>query len=485
MTRSATAILTLLAFVAVLLTIAAWAARRTHSAADFAVSNRRQGVWLTALSYSANAVNAWMLLFFGAAAFAWGWSAAWIWGGVMFGCIVNLWFVAPRLRSASAGGQGGMTLIQVLSADAGDRMQPLVVRSAVFILTLALLLQVGALLRSAAAVLIADFGFELDVIVMTAVVLITICVFAGGLRAASACDAVQTVVVLAVVLFLPLPALIAIGGWQELFGAIAALGPQATDWFGGKNGVVAVAFASGVGGIGLVLCGQPHVLNRFMAARDEATLRKARWLALAWVATLLGAALMCGWCASVLYSGLERPQLALFALAERLLPPSLAAFIVIALLVAIISNVGSQLLVLSTSLAVDLRRATAPLSLPLMRTGLVVAAILACCVAFYTPSGVLDQAIFAFHALGASFGPLLLVRLSNKRIRPGSTLGAMWAGFVLSFLFHLLPDAPGDFLERVLPFIAALGIALTGGERRRNPDRADRGQETVHDRVPI
>jgi sodium/proline symporter len=64
-------------------------------------------------------------------------------------------------------------------------------------------------------------------------------------------------------------------------------------------------------------------------------------------------------------------------------------------------------------------------------------------------------------------------------------LGAIWSGFALTTLFHLLPDAPGDFMERVLPFIAALGIALSGGERRRNPDRADRSQETVHDRVPI
>ena len=61
----------------------------------------------------------------------------------------------------------------------------------------------------------------------------------------------------------------------------------------------------------------------------------------------------------------------------------------------------------------------------------------------------------------------------------------MWAGAILSWLFHLLPDSPGDFLERILPFVAALGIALTGGERRNNPDRADRAQETVHDRVPI
>ncbi len=64
-------------------------------------------------------------------------------------------------------------------------------------------------------------------------------------------------------------------------------------------------------------------------------------------------------------------------------------------------------------------------------------------------------------------------------------LAAMWSGFILSLMFHLLPDAPGDFLERVMPFVASLGIALTGGERRRNPDRADRSQETVHDRVPI
>jgi sodium/proline symporter len=484
MTRSATATLILLAFLAVVLTITVWAARRTHNAADFLLANRRLGVWLVALSYSANAVNAWMLILMSATAFAWGLSAVWVWGAVLFGCLVNLWFVAPRLRAIS-GGQGGTTLIQILSADAGDRMQPLIVRSAVFILVIALLLQIGAILRSGGSMLAEDFGFDLDTVVITTLVVTLVCVFAGGLRAASSCDAVQTGIVMAVALLLPLPALIAIGGWSELPAAVAALGPNATDWFAGKSGVVAVAFAAGVFGIGLAMSGQPHVVNRFMAAKDEGTLRAARWLALAWVAVLLGAVLMCGWCAGVLYAGLEHPEQALFAIASRLLPPWLAATIVLMLAVAILSNVGSQLLVLAAGVAVDLRRTTSPLSLPLLRTGLVIATIAAGCVALYVPASLLDQAMFAFHALGASFGPLLLVRLSGKRIRPGSTLGAMWSGFVLSFLFHLLPDAPGDFLERVLPFIAALGIALTGGERRRNPDRADRAQETVHDRVPI
>ena len=105
--------------------------------------------------------------------------------------------------------------------------------------------------------------------------------------------------------------------------------------------------------------------------------------------------------------------------------------------------------------------------------------------ALFAPLSVLDQSLLAFTVVGAAFGPLVIVRVAGKRIRPGSALGAMWAGTLLTLVFHLLPDSPGDFLERVLPFFAALGIALGGGERRANPDRADRAQETVHDRVPI
>ena len=69
MTRSATALLTLLALLAALLSIMTWAARRTHNAADFAIANRRLGPWLVTLSYAATGVNAWMLMTVAAAAF--------------------------------------------------------------------------------------------------------------------------------------------------------------------------------------------------------------------------------------------------------------------------------------------------------------------------------------------------------------------------------------------------------------------------------
>src|SRR5262245_59502814 len=148
MTRSATALLTLLALLAALLAIMVWASRRTHNAADFAIANRRLGPWLVTLSYAASGVNAWMLMAVAAAAFLWGLSAAWIWAAVVFGCIVNLWFVAPRLRAASIG-SGGVTVIHLLTAAAGDRLQPLVVRSAASIALLTLCLLVAAFVRFA------------------------------------------------------------------------------------------------------------------------------------------------------------------------------------------------------------------------------------------------------------------------------------------------------------------------------------------------
>jgi Na+/proline symporter len=96
-----------------------------------------------------------------------------------------------------------------------------------------------------------------------------------------------------------------------------------------------------------------------------------------------------------------------------------------------------------------------------------------------------DRLWLSWHSLSAAFGPLLLVRLTGKKVRPGSSLGAMWSGFILTVLFHLMPDTPGDLLERCLPFIAAMGIALSGGEQRRDPNRADRSDRTVHDHLPI
>jgi len=224
---------------------------------------------------------------------------------------------------------------------------------------------------------------------------------------------------------------------------------------------------------------------RLLAVKDDAASRRAGWLAFAWTIIVLASVIVAGWCARLLYDGLQHPEQAFYALAIRLLPPWLGALFVMTLFAALVLSLASPMLALASQLSLDLRRSTSAHSISLTRVLLALVAVATIFTATLMPINILDHALLAFTAIGASFGPLLLVRLSGKRLRPGSVLGAMWAGFTLSVLFHLLPDSPGDFLERFLPFVAALGIALSGGERRRNPDRADRAQETVHDRIPI
>ena len=85
MTGKATVILALLVSAALLLSLGAWAARRTHNAADFVIASRRLGVWLTTFGYSGNVLTAWMLLTMSGAAFIWGVSALWLWAAALFG----------------------------------------------------------------------------------------------------------------------------------------------------------------------------------------------------------------------------------------------------------------------------------------------------------------------------------------------------------------------------------------------------------------
>jgi sodium/proline symporter len=484
MARSSAIHLVLFAFLILLIAAAIWAGRRTHNAADYLVASRRLDGWLAAFGYVGGATNAWTVTLVAAAAFSWGLSAVWLWAALVCGAVLSVGYIAPRLRAIGAA-QAASTLTQVISADAGDRLQPLITRSAAFIALVFLLLQIGIALRVAAELLHVDSDFDIGTSITLSVAAVTICILAGGLRAASLCDALQTLAIGTVALLLPIAAAVAIGGSDALISGVTLLGPATSDWFGGKHGVVALAFAAGTFGLGFAIPGQPHAMVRFIALKDKSALRVARWFALLLTALLLAGALVCGWCARVLYDGLQFPEQALYALATRLLPPELAAMFVVLMLAAIVLSIASPMLAIASQFAVDLKRPSAAESLAWTRFAVIVTAVLGVVVALFMPERFLDDGWFALTALGAAFGPLLLVRLTGKRIRPGSVLGAMWAGFVLTLLFHLLPDSPGDFLERVLPFVAALGIALTGGERRRNPDRADRAQETVHDRVPI
>ena len=109
-------------------------------------------------------------------------------------------------------------------------------------------------------------------------------------------------------------------------------------------------------GIGLGYPGQPHVVNRFMALRDDRALAQARIIAIAWAVVIYSGMLLLGLCGRVLYFGLIESEQVLFEVANRLISPVMAGIMIAAVLSAIMSTADSQLLVAASSIANDLRR---------------------------------------------------------------------------------------------------------------------------------
>src|SRR5512138_3597588 len=422
MTRSSVIQLMLIALFAAVGFGAVWSSKRTHHASDYLIANRRLGTWLALFGYIGSATNAWMLVLVTSAAFMWGLSAVWLAVGLLVGALLSMGYIAPRLRTMAAG-QDAVTLTQFISADAGDRLQPVITRSAAAIVIVVLVLQVSGLVRAAAALLYQDASYSIATTTIVGVGAVTASVLAGGLRAASVCDAIQTTAMAITLLLLPVPAIVALGGWETLTNGLTALGPSMSDWFAGKSDVVALAIAGGAIGLGCAIPGQPHAMVRLMAVREERSLLAMRCIAPLATAVLLASALLCGWCARVLYDGLQQPEQALHALATRLLPPSIAAVFVVALFGALLLSIASPLLAIASQCAVDLRRSAAVLSAGWTRSALVVVAIVSVALSLLAPLDNTKHGLLPFVALGAAFGPLLLVRLTGKRIRPGSMLG--------------------------------------------------------------
>jgi sodium/proline symporter len=279
--------------------------------------------------------------------------------------------------------------------------------------------------------------------------------------------------------------LIAIGGWQPLWSGVMARERALAPWFNGYSGVLAVALVVGVLFAGLASAAQPQVIARYFACRDELALRRARLIALSWSVFALTIALLIGWSARVLLSGQLSAGELLDALTSKTVPSAAAAFVSVAIVIAFAISCLSPWVATAVHLAMDLRGRQQAFSLLWCQVCVCLLGVLVGLAAIYLPAGNEDRLWLCWHALSAAFGPLLLVRLTGKKVRPASALGAMWSGFVLTALFHLMPDTPGDLLERSLPFIAAMGIALSGGDQRRNPNRADRGDKTIHDHLPI
>src|SRR5690606_30846598 len=114
--------------------------------------------------------------------------------------------------------------------------------------------------------------------------------FVGGFLAGSWTGTIQATLVIFALLLVPAFAIVGAGGPAQAVSPVEQVDPARVQWVG-AGGLVAVVSALAWG---LGYFGQPHILARFMAADNLATIPRARRIGMTWMILCLAGAVATG-----------------------------------------------------------------------------------------------------------------------------------------------------------------------------------------------
>ena len=282
--------------------------------------------------------------------------------------------------------------------------------------------------------------------------------YMGGYLAVSITDTIQGFLMGFTALIMPLVALIKFGGPQVLLDIIINNSTEFTSLTLGNTGLMAMGLIFGQLGIGLGYFGQPHLLSRFMAAKDQASLKRARYYTLIWFVIVFVGMWLLGLMGHFMITDLNNSENIFFKMSESLFSPIIQGLLIAAVISAIMSTADSQILVCASSISLDvgLKLSDNPLKQSRYVTGIVI--FLSAVIAIFLPEKIFSRVLFAWTAMGSAFGPAIIAKLLGWKVQPKNIFITILSGFVLAIIFFYLPNSVGDWMERILPF--SIGLVL-------------------------
>lgn len=460
MTKPTAILVTLVIYKIVLILIGLWANKRTKSTSDYFLGGRKLGPWVAALSASASSSSAWTLLGVSGAAYLWGLPAIWLFPATLSGFMINWFYIAPRL-SVYGAKVGAITLTDVLATDDnGLSIKELRWLASVIIL-FCFVFYIASQFDAAGQSFQSTFGMDKNISIILGAGIILIYTLLGGFWAVSVSDTIQGIMMALSAIILPIVAVSQAG----LGNIVASFSNQSIfSSPSGMGGIVALGFIFGTLGIGIGYPGQPHVVNRFMAIEPGEKVRQGRMIAIGWALIIYPGMIFLGWAGRILMDIAGHEQI-LIVMGNQLLSPVLAGIILAAVLSAIMSTADSQLLVAASSVSHDLKSSGEEFSLNQTRIVVAVICVIAVFMAIFVDKSIYSRVLFAFSAMGAAFGPLLIGRMQGG-VPKINAISAMAVGFFGTLLFYYSEMKPeGNPLERLIPFALAFIIVQMGRKK--------------------
>lgn len=460
-------LMTLILYKIVLLGVGVWASRRVSDESDFFLagggSGTGLGAWTAGLSYAASTSSAWVLLGFTGIVFTQGVVGLWLIPGIFSGYLMTWLVMGPKLKSETAA-KGHITIVDFITAEMHPRWKRMTGLLCAAIILFCFIFYISSQFQAAGNALDEIFGLgQAEAVILGAVVIVIYCVL-GGFWAASVTDALQASVMMLACLLVPFAAVSAAGGFEAIFETLRA--NEARDYFSltnGAAGMAGIGLAMGLLGTGLGALGQPQLLNRIMAVRSDRERKQAAAITIGWGVVIYSGLIALAFAGRALQVDTGGESL-FFAAAQAFLPPVLAGIVVAAVLSAVMSTVDSLLLAAASAVSHDSGVAyhSPKRALFFGRLAMVAVAILAVVLTLTLPKDIFTRVLFSWVALGAAFGPVILVKCFGWSLRGGAVPLSIVAGFFIAVTAYNIDGAVAEIVEKWVSWAVAFLILVLG-----------------------
>lgn len=426
-------IIAFLVYLIILVIIGIWSSKYNKTIDDFLIAGRKLGTWPVAISAEASDMSGWLVMGLPGRGFVYGIAAFWTSIGVAFGTLFNWSVIARRLRRYTAKLRS-ITIPDFLEDRYNDKTH--IIRAiSTTIITIFMVAYVSVQLVASGKILSETFGWDYHSALILGFAIITFYTLLGGFFAVAWTDVFQGMLIVGILVILPIIGIIRLGGLGEIFSKVGQINIDALSPSFGYGGLFFLLFAFASMSWFFGYPGQPHILTRFMAIKDEKKIWNSTLIGMIWVIISLWGAVLIGIIGLSYFQGLPDPEKVMPLLAMHLLPEWAAGIVIAAITAAIMSTADSQLLVASSSVVEDVYHKL--LNPKVKQKKLVlysrISVLLLSVVAFLLAlqGGVIYFLVaFAWGGLAASFGPLIILSLWWKRTTKWGAIIGMISGTV-------------------------------------------------------
>jgi len=305
--------------------------------------------------------------------------------------------------------------------------------------------------------------------------LVTIYTMLGGFITVVATDAFQSILMVITCVVLPIVAyFIAIQAGLDIQQVIT----QLPDHYINAGGTSMFSLLLILNGLSWAFgyTGQPQLLTRMMALRNDKETKQGRVVAVIWTSLAYVGAFAIGLLGYILAKNglLGNVMSDLLADSEGIMPtmvvvllnPLLAGILLSGAVSAMMSTASSQLMVASTAIGEDVvnsytKKTFIPDKKLLLNKALIlIVGLVAFMLAISLEETVYSLVSYAWSGIGSSFGPAVILLLFWKRFSIAGLFGSLIGGTVSSIVWKTFLSDPTGISERLASFAIAFCLAV-------------------------